>query len=283
MVNCPGPVPKSQQPAGARNNSTIAAPVSSSDLASLVDARTWTSGGGNTYPGADVPSGMTQWSPDTKPLRVAGGGYNYGDTQLTGYALTHISGPCCGAAGDVPILPITGALPSGNPNSVNTVFSHDGEVAQAGYYSAQSNQPDTVTSEFTATQRTSMGRFDFPATTQAGFLIKLQDSQNGDFGDSAQVVGSNEMTGTDTGGHFCGETNNDGQVQEYTAHFDIVFDHPFTSWQVITQPGQSDPAAVLVNLLRPAGHLTMTPQLAGTAPARSARTMSPPRRTGGFR
>ena len=46
------------------------------------------------------------------PNYNAGGGYNYGDTKLYGYSLTHVSGPGCGAAGDVPILPITGALPS---------------------------------------------------------------------------------------------------------------------------------------------------------------------------
>ena len=44
------------------------------------------------------------------------------------------------------MLPITGALPSGDPNDVTTAFTNDGEVAQAGYYSAQSNQPDTITS-----------------------------------------------------------------------------------------------------------------------------------------
>ena len=180
------------------------------------------------------------------PRRSAGGGYTFGDTSLTGYSLTHVSGPGCGAGGDVPILPIIGALPSGNPNSVLTSFSNSGEVAQAGYYSAQSNQPNTITSEFAATPHSAMGRFTFPATTQAGFLIKLMNSQNGDFGDGAQIVNDHEISGYDTSGHFCGEANNHGQVQEYTVHFDITFDHPFTNSQVITQSGQSDPAAVYI-------------------------------------
>jgi predicted alpha-1,2-mannosidase len=247
LTDCPRPVPRSKWPKGARNQTRITHAVSQSDLASLVDTRTWTSGGGNTYPGADVPFGMVQWSPDTLPNRSAGGGYNFGDTTLDGYSLTHISGPGCGAAGDVPILPMTGALPSGNPNDVTTSFTNTGEVAQAGYYSAQSNGPsNTITSEFTATPHTSMGRFTFPATTSADFLIKLMDSQNGDFGDSAQIVGSNEVTGTDTSGHFCGERKNDGQVQEYTVHFDIVFSQPFTASQVITESGQSEPAGVFL-------------------------------------
>jgi putative alpha-1,2-mannosidase len=152
-----------------------------SDPATLVDTRTWTSGGGNTFPGAEVPFGMVQWSPDTMPNRAAGGGYNYGDTSITGYSLTHVSGPGCGAGEDVPMLPLTGPLPSGNPNSVLSAFSNTNEVAQAGYYSAQSNQPNTITSQFTATPHSSMARFTYPATTQAGFLIKLRDSQNGQF------------------------------------------------------------------------------------------------------
>ena len=50
----------------------------------MVDTRTWTSGGGNTFPGADVPFGMVQWSPDTMPNHNAGGGYSYGDSELLG-------------------------------------------------------------------------------------------------------------------------------------------------------------------------------------------------------
>ncbi|MGH9105018.1 MAG: GH92 family glycosyl hydrolase, partial [Acidimicrobiales bacterium] len=216
------------------------------NLATLVDTRTWTSGGGNTFPGADVPFGMVQWSPDTDPEGGAGGGYSYNDTTLTGFSLTHVSGPGCGAAGDVPVLPMTGPLPSGDPNNLTTPFSHTGEVAQAGYYSVQSDQPGTITSELTATPHSSMGRFSFPATTSADFLVKLMSSQNGDFGDSAQVVGNDEVMGSDTSGDFCSETNNGGQPQQYTVYFDIVFSEPFTASQVVTNPGQSDPAAVFL-------------------------------------
>ena len=245
LTDCQRPVAKDALPAGARNAGTVGSPVQ--DLASLVDARTWTTGGGNTFPGADVPYGMVQWSPDTVPNRNAGGGYSYTDTTLDGYSLTHISGPGCGAAGDVPILPVTGALPSGNPNNVTTPLSHTGEVAQAGYYSAQSNgSTDPITSEFTATAHSSMGQFTFPQSSDAGFDIKLQSSQNGDSGDTAQIVGNDEISGSITSGDFCGESVNDGQSQLYTVYFDIKFNQPFTASQVITNAGQTDPAAVYV-------------------------------------
>jgi predicted alpha-1,2-mannosidase len=243
LRDCSKPLAASKLPRMARSHAAMSAPVQSSDLAKLVDARTWTSGGGNTFPGAEAPFGMAQWSPDTLPNRNAGGGYNFGDKTLDGYSLTHVSGPGCGAAGDVPILPITGAPPAGDPDNLTTPFTNTGEVAQAGYYSAQSNQPSTITSQFTATPHSSMGRFTFPATNQAGFVIKLMDSQNGDSGDSAQVVGNDEVKGSDTSGDFCGESNNDGQSQLYTVYFDITFSHPFTASHVVAQSGQ-DPQAV---------------------------------------
>ncbi|HEV3379872.1 MAG TPA: GH92 family glycosyl hydrolase, partial [Trebonia sp.] len=246
ITDCQQPVAKSRIPAGAKNAATLS--PSASDLASLVDTRTWTTGGGNTFPGADVPYGMVQWSPDTLPDRNAGGGYSYTDTTLTGYSLTHVSGPGCGAAGDVPILPVTGALPSGNPNNVTTPFSHTGEVAQAGYYSASSNgSTDPITSEFTATTHSSMGQFTFPTGSDAGFDIKLQDSQTTVTADTAQIVGNDEVQGSVTTGDFCGESSNDGQTGEYTVYFDIKFNQPFTSSQVITASGQTSPEGVYVS------------------------------------
>ena len=245
LTNCQLPVAASKLPAGAKNTSTMSQSVG--DIASLVDARTWTTGGGNTFPGAEAPYGMVQWSPDTLPNNNAGGGYSFTDTTLDGYSLTHISGPGCGAAGDVPILPVTGALPTGtDPNNVTTPLSHTDEVAQAGYYSAQSNAPSTITSEFTATTHSSMGRFTFPSTTSAGFDIKLQGSQTTDTADSATIVGNDEVSGSVTTGDFCGESNNDGQSQLYTVYFDIKFNVPFTSSQVITAAGKTNPSAVYV-------------------------------------
>ncbi|HJQ44206.1 MAG TPA: GH92 family glycosyl hydrolase, partial [Jatrophihabitantaceae bacterium] len=240
LVNCPSAVPKSKRPRGARNTTIVTTPVD--NPAQIVDTRTWTSGGGNTFPGAVVPFGMTQWSPDTSPNRSAGGGYNYGDTKIEGYSLTHVSGPGCGAGEDIPMLPMTGALPSGDPNDVTTAFSNVNEIAQAGYYAAQSNQPETITSAFTATPHSAMAQFTYPTGQQAGLLIKLQDSQNGEYAPStASVVNDHEVQGSETSGHFCGEGSNSGQQQVYTVHFDISFDQPFTAQTI---PGDNGPNAV---------------------------------------
>jgi predicted alpha-1,2-mannosidase len=244
LQHCALPKNTVHLPAGARDQAKVTKPVT--DPAALVDTRTWTTGGGNTFPGADVPFGEVQWSPDTMPDNNAGGGYSYGDEELWGYSLTHVSGPGCGAAGDVPILPMTGALPSGDPAQSTTSFTNTGEVAQAGYYSAESNLPDTITSDFAETTHSAMGKFTFPATTQADFLVKLMASQNGDSATSAKIVNNHEIQGSVTSGDFCGESDNDGQSQLYTVYFDLTFNHSFTASQIITESGQTDPDSVFL-------------------------------------
>jgi putative alpha-1,2-mannosidase len=93
-----------------------------SDPASLVDPLIGTGSGGatvgqvDTYPGATAPFGMVSFSPDT-PSRPDGGGYSYDDSATTGFSLTHMSGPGCGAFGDFPILPTVGALGDNPANS----------------------------------------------------------------------------------------------------------------------------------------------------------------------
>src|SRR5580704_1215437 len=82
---------------------TVAAPTSPAGLApsSLVDTFVGTGVGGksvgsiDTFPGADMPFGMVQWSPDTTPDRTSGGGYSFKDSAISGFSLTHMSGPGC--------------------------------------------------------------------------------------------------------------------------------------------------------------------------------------------
>jgi predicted alpha-1,2-mannosidase len=214
-------------------------PVWLADPASHVKTTIGTTAGGNMFPGPDVPFGMIQWSPDTSPDRSQGGGYEYNDTKLIGFSLTHISGPGCGAAGDIPILPMTGGLPSGDPTTHVEPLSHTGEVATAGYYSVQTGSP-AITTELTATLRSAMARFTYPATTNANILFELLNSENGSQGSSAAIVGTNEVTGSTTSGHFCGAGD------QYTVYFDIVFDQPFTASQIITASGGKSPSAVFL-------------------------------------
>ncbi|MBM9507812.1 lectin [Streptomyces sp. KK5PA1] len=184
--------------------------------ATVVNPFIGTSNAADDFPGADAPFGMVQWSPDT-PSRPDGGGYEYSDSSITGFSLTHIAGPGCGAAGDVPVLPTVGAVST----NATDAFSHSNESASAGSYKVKLN--NNVTTELTATTRSGMARFTFPSTSQANLLFKLTGSQNGDSNTQFNVVSSTEVSGQVTSGHFCGAGNT------YTVYFDMVFDRPFAT------------------------------------------------------
>jgi predicted alpha-1,2-mannosidase len=215
---------------------TNPAPVT--NPASLVNPLIGTSGGVNEFPGPDMPFGMIQWGPDTSPSRPDGGGYSYTASQITGYSLTHLSGPGCGAYGDVPILPTVGAVGT-NPAAATETFSHASETAQAGYY--ENTLGNGVTVRLTDTARAGIGAFTFPATTQANLLLKLNDSQDPVDATSEQVVGDDEVAGSVTAGHFC--NNPDPLERSYTLHFDITFSQPFTATS--TWIGTSDTGAAI--------------------------------------
>ncbi|MGW7243551.1 lectin [Streptomyces sp. NPDC054804] len=184
--------------------------------ATLVNPFIGTSNQADDFPGADVPFGMVQWSPDT-PSRPDGGGYEYNDSSITGFSLTHIAGPGCGAAGDIPVLPTVGAVNTGATDA----FSHANESASAGSYKVALN--NQVTTELTTTTRSGMARFTFPSTSQANLIFKLTGSQNGATSTQFTKVSSTEVSGQVTSGRFCGAGNT------YNVYFDMVFDQPFAS------------------------------------------------------
>ena len=186
------------------------------DPASLVNPFIGTTNSADDFPGADAPFGMVQWSPDT-PSRPDGGGYEYDDSSITGFSLDHLSGPGCGAEGDIPVLPTVGAVDTSATDS----FSHSGESAQAGEYKVALD--NGVTTTLTATTRTGMADFTFPSSTQANLIFKLDNSQNPDSATSFTAVSDTEVEGSATSGDFCGAGNT------YTLHFDMQFSQPFTT------------------------------------------------------
>ena len=207
--------------------------------AALVDPFIGTANQADDFPGADLPFGMVQWSPDT-PSRPDGGGYAYGDSAITGFSLTHLSGPGCPAAGDVPVLPTVGPVDS----SATVGFGHAGESAAPGAYTV--GLDNGVTAELTATRRSGMARFTFPATTAANLLFKLSGSADGGWGTRFRVVSPTEVSGQVTSGHFCQAGNS------YTVYFDMVFDRPFSG-------GGTTPAPAPASAKRPARTATAVP------------------------
>jgi len=148
--------------------------------ASLVDTFVGTSGtvvGGpiDDFPGADFPFGMLQWSPDTTS-KNAGGGYEYTDKAITGFSMTHLSGPGCSVFGDFSMLPTVGAVT--DPANASQPFTHTSEVSAPGYYAVTLGNPG-IRTELTVTPRTGLGRFTFPRTAQANILFNAASDQAG--------------------------------------------------------------------------------------------------------
>ncbi|HXW51608.1 MAG TPA: hypothetical protein VEJ41_06415, partial [Candidatus Acidoferrales bacterium] len=199
-----------------------AAPALADDPVSLVDPIVGTSGNSidgpsDTFPGADAPFGMVQWSPDT-PSQPAGGGYLYNDGQITGFTLTHLSGPGCSVFGDIGILPTTG--PIADPAAVKQPFTHVTEEASPGYYAILLGQP-AIQARLAVTTRTGLASFTYPATTAANILVNAASDQAGVSGTSVRIVSSQEIVGSATSGWFC------GMPGSYTVYFALRFNRPF--------------------------------------------------------
>jgi predicted alpha-1,2-mannosidase len=177
--------------------------------------------GGDTFPGADVPFGMVQWSPDTNSN--PDGGYTYSDNTIKGFGLTHISGAGCNIYGDIPFMPYVGTVsnsPASNASTYMSTFSHSNETAAAGYYQVRLN--NGVTTQLTATQHSGAGSFTYPSGQTATMLVNVSGSSTGV--SNAQVnVGSDTISGSASSGNFCGASDT------YTVYFWAQFSQPFAT------------------------------------------------------
>lgn len=131
---------------------------------------------GHTYPGATVPFGMVQLSPDTRTEGWdACSGYHYTDSQILGFTHTHLSGTGAQCLGDILLMPTVGDvyLDAGKPGAgYASKFSHSKEEASPGYYRVFLDTPQ-VTAELTATARCGFHRYTFPASDNAHFILDL--------------------------------------------------------------------------------------------------------------
>ncbi len=202
----------------------------------LVDPFIGTAGGGNTFPGATLPFGMVQWSPDTNEDAW----YMYDEKNIHGFSLTHVSGAGCPLYGDFAVLPVPGALsasPGANSASYAQPFDHANEQAHPGYYAVTLSSGVRV--EISVTQRAGIARFIFPAGVPARLLVNSGSSAHGLGGanrrkdaekdeNGIELAGSNGFRAWSHAGHFCGTDSH------YTVHAAGSFDKPFKAsavWQ----------------------------------------------------
>lgn len=151
-----------------------------------VDPFIGTGGEGHTYPGATLPFGMVQLSPDTRIQPRSKGygwavGYRHDDRSIVGFSHTHFSGAGHSDLGDVLLMPISGTpkLERGDPDvpgsGYTSRFSHETEQAQPGYYAVTLDDYG-VRAELTATARVGVHRYTFPEGKPAHVLVDLRTS-----------------------------------------------------------------------------------------------------------
>lgn len=149
-----------------------------SDPLAFVNPRVGTGGHGHTYPGATVPFGMVQLSPDTRLEGWDGcSGYHDTDSIIYGFSHTHLSGTGIGDYLDVLLMPGVGEIhldngANGDPG-YRSPFDKNSEIASPGYYQVQLEEDDILV-ELTATPRTGMHRYQFSeGTTEAHVILDL--------------------------------------------------------------------------------------------------------------
>lgn len=150
---------------------------------------------GNNYPGATMPFGMVQLSPDTHeaPTWYNCSGYNYNDNTIYGFSHTHLSGTGAADLIDVTLFPTV-------TEATRSAFTHDEERAAPGYYAV--NLKDAgVKAELSATERVGIHRYTFPTDKSGKIIVDMEHSAvKGDWNRriiNSQIrrVGDNALSG----------------------------------------------------------------------------------------
>ncbi|MBB3227600.1 putative alpha-1,2-mannosidase [Luteibacter sp. Sphag1AF] len=201
---------------------------------SVVDPMIGTGGDGHTFPGATVPFGMVQLSPDTampdfKHAYKWAAGYQYGDGSILGFSHTHFSGSGHSDLGDVLVMPVAGdvRLDPGTPeqpgSGYRSRFDHKTEKAEAGYY-AVTLADYGIRAELTAGARVGWHRYAFPKGKPAHLLMDLRP---GIYDYDGKVLWSSlrvRADGTVTGGRITR-----GWAAGRQLYFAMRFNQPMTS------------------------------------------------------
>lgn len=176
------PVPADAATSATPAPPSFAAAVAASDVTGSVNPFMATQGdNGQNIPGAQVPHGLAKPNPMTAPGRTHSG-YDYAQSKIKGFTLTNLDGVGgSGGGGDLLVVPTYDAYTARPSTSAYALpFSHDDETAEPGYYRVglQASQ-GTIEAELTATVRSALERFTFPAAGQASLVLDLQNNFTG--------------------------------------------------------------------------------------------------------
>lgn len=185
------------------------------DFTKYVDPFIGTGGHGHTYPGAVMPHGMVQLSPDTRLEGWDGcSGYHYSDNFIYGFSHTHLSGTGVSDYGDILLMPVTNN-PSPDNKKYGAGFSHKNEIASTGFYSVKLDNGVKV--ELTASDRVGWHRYLFPKG--GGNVILDLKHRDKVLASEIRIIGNNQVEGM---------RRSEAWARDQHIYFVIEFSTPFT-------------------------------------------------------
>ena len=196
------------------------------DILSYVNPLIGTDFHGHTFPGACVPFGMVQLSPDTRTEGWdACGGYHYSDSSIIGFSHTHLSGTGIGDYGDVLMMPFVGnpAMDKGSPedpdSGYRSRYSKENQEASPGYYKVLLDDYN-ILAEFSTTSRAGIHQYTFPEASDAGIIIDLTHTihEHKNPGGVIRIINEYEIEGL---------KQTQGWATNHYAYFYAKFSKPF--------------------------------------------------------
>ncbi|MGB3076568.1 MAG: GH92 family glycosyl hydrolase, partial [Chitinophagales bacterium] len=220
-----------------------------SSLTQFVNPFIGTGGHGHTFPGATIPFGMIQLSPDTRidDSWDGCGGYHYSDSVIYGFTHTHLSGTGVSDYGDILLMPTLGEpvltpMKNGNfKDGYASHFSHAQEAAAPGYYAVHLDD-NNIDVELTTASRVGMHKYTFPKSEQSNIILDLAHRD--------EVIESS-VTIID-GRHVQGMRRSRGWAANQVVYFAIEFSKQFNTYGISVN-GVMAPAEQLSNSNEQAG------------------------------
>ena len=201
------------------------------EITSYVNPFIGTGGHGHTFPGATLPFGMVQLSPDTRINDWDGcSGYHYSDSTILGFSHTHLSGTGVGDYGDIRLMPTIGKLQTNPGNSSRSEagyrsnFSHQNEKANPGFYSVLLSDY-AIQVELTTTERAGFHRYTFPQSDSAHIILDLTESVVSEKIIDLEIQIENDST-------ISGKRQSQGWAANQHIYFVVQFSKPFKAFGI---------------------------------------------------
>lgn len=210
--------------------------IASESLTDFVNPFIGTDGPGNTYPGATVPFGMVQLSPD---IGIPGwdriAGYFYQDSIISGFSHTHLTGTGAGDLYDILVMPTNSKFNdriAENSYKPYSKFSHNQEFATAGYYTVDLLSYD-IKAELTTTERVGIHRYTFSEDKNTKINVDLGFAMNWDAPTDTYIKVVNNTT-------IEGYRKSIGWAKDQRIYFVMEFSKPFSGYTLFNDEKQTN-------------------------------------------